>query len=112
MTDFSPVSLAGYGLKDHSEVPIDLNRKDGDCVLKTYKSLFSMRNPDTIETIRYNDKVYVVTANEGNAYSFGDWDEEFRADRIFRVRPCVCWSVSRSRYEMHLTSCFRGMNSS
>lgn len=58
-------SLVGYGLIDNGEVSIDINSNDKTCNLKTYSKLFSMRNPDTITTMRYNGKLYVLTANEG-----------------------------------------------
>ena len=63
----TPLSVASYGIKDHSKIPIDL-LEDGKCVLKTYESLFAMRNPDIISTIRYNGKTYVVTSNEGQYF--------------------------------------------
>ena len=85
MTDFRPVAVAGYGLKDHSVVPIDI-KEDGECTLKTYGSLFSMRNPDTIQSLRYNGKYYVFTANEGGGKGYGDWEEELKSNKLFKVR--------------------------
>lgn len=55
------LSVASYGLKDHSRVPIDINSKDGTCALRTYESLFALLNPDAISTLRYNGHTYVVS---------------------------------------------------
>ena len=85
MTDLRPVAVAGYGLKDHSVVPVDINDKDEKCNLRKYPSLFAMRNPDTIQTLQYNDKFYVITANEGGGKEYGDWAEEERSDKLFKV---------------------------
>ena len=84
MTDYRPVAVAGYGLKDHSVVPVDI-QEDGECNLKTYGSLFSLRNPDAIQSIRYNGKHYVFTANEGGGKGYGDWEEELWTSNLFKV---------------------------
>ena len=68
-------AAASYGLRDHSVVPVDINDEDGKCILKTYKDLFALRSPDTISTIKYNDRKYAIVANEGDYKSFG---EEFK----------------------------------
>ena len=85
MTDLRPVAVAGYGLLDHSVVPIDVNEDDEACNLRTYGSLFSMRNPDTIQGIRFSNGLhYVVTANEGGGKDYGDWSEDEKAHKIFK----------------------------
>jgi hypothetical protein len=50
MTDLTADAVAGYGLTDHSVVPVDIN--DIECRLKRYPSLFVRRNPDTIQTFK------------------------------------------------------------
>jgi hypothetical protein len=45
MTNLTAVAVMGYGLKDHSVVPIQ-------CRLKRCPSLFAMRNLDTIQTLK------------------------------------------------------------
>ena len=77
-------AVVSYGVKDHSIVPIDLNKNDKDCNLKTYKHLFSMRNPDTIATLAYNDKHYVITANEGDVREFNEFEDKVKAKEIFK----------------------------
>lgn len=64
---------------------IDINDKDRICSLKLYPGLFAMRNPDTIKSIKYNDKYYVITANEGGGKEYGDWEEEFKSNKLFVV---------------------------
>jgi len=80
------LALAGYGLKDHATVPIDINSKDKACNLKTYPNLFSMRNPDSAKTFRYNGKNYLVTANEGGNKVYGDWEDEIKGKDVFAAQ--------------------------
>ncbi|CAJ1963749.1 unnamed protein product [Cylindrotheca closterium] len=84
MTDLSPVAVAGYGMKDHSFIPVDINANDGDCNLKTYPSLFAMRNPDQIASLKYNDKHYVITANEDGGKEYEDWEEAIKSNDLFQ----------------------------
>ena len=86
MTDFTAIAVVGYGLKDFGEIPIDVNENDKACNLKTHPSLFGMRNPDTIATVKYGEKYYVVTANEGGGKEYGDWEEETKGKKLFKVR--------------------------
>jgi hypothetical protein len=90
MTDLTAVAVAGYGLKDHSVVPVDINDNDMECRLKRYPSLFAMRNPDTIQTLKYNDKHYVITANEGSPKDYMDWSEDINSDDLFDV--CIVYT--------------------
>uniref|UniRef100_A0A6U2Y7X6 Alkaline phosphatase n=1 Tax=Entomoneis paludosa TaxID=265537 RepID=A0A6U2Y7X6_9STRA len=82
VTSGKPLSVASYGLKDHSRIPVDI-LEDGTCDLRTYDSLFAMRNPDTISTIRYNDKTYVVTSNEGDYKKYEGFSERYKAKDLF-----------------------------
>lgn len=85
MTDFSPVSVAGYGLIDHNVVPLDLEA-DGRCSLRTYKSVFAMRNPDTVRAVLYNGKSYIITSNEDGGMDFGSLEESISSYDLFKVR--------------------------
>ena len=76
-------ALVGFGLKDHGVIPIDVNQNDFQCDLKTYPNLFSMRNPEGMQTLNYNGRRYVVTANEGNYGDYEGWDDNQSADDIF-----------------------------
>jgi len=86
VTNNKATSLVGYGLIDNGAVPIDINGDDGTCDLKTYPKLFSMRNPDVITTLKYNHKVYVLTANEGDVGEYGDFEDGITANEFFTVR--------------------------
>ena len=82
------LALAGYGLKDHSSIPIDIDSSDKDCNLKTYANLFALRNPDSIRTLRYNGKQYLLTANEGDDKEFQGFTDNLEASTLFVVRCC------------------------
>ena len=84
-TDSSILDVAGYGLKDHSTVPLDLNPSDKKCNLRTYENLFSMRNPDGFVTFEYNNQVYVLTANEGDDFEYRGFEFFRSVDEIFQV---------------------------
>lgn len=85
VTENRVVGVVSYGLKDHSVIPVDINDKDGECNLKTYSDLFALREPDGISTIKYNDRTYVIIANEGDAKSFGEeFEDEYRAKKLFK----------------------------
>ena len=60
------------------------NSGDKACNLKTYENLFSMRNPDTIETLRYDGKLYLQTANEGDNKEYLGWEDEIKAQKLFK----------------------------
>jgi hypothetical protein len=81
-----PLAVASYGLKDHSKVPVDINADDNTCNRRTYDSLFAMRNPDTISTVRYNGKIYVITANEGDNKDYDAFTDRHKAKDLFDVR--------------------------
>ena len=85
-TTATATALVSYGVKDHSIVPVDINNSDKTCNLKTYQDLFAMRNPDTIATLRFNDKQYVVTANEGDSRKFEGFADKNKANTLFTVR--------------------------
>jgi hypothetical protein len=78
------LALAGYGLKDHSIVPIDLNSNDKQCNLQTYPNLFSLRNPDGVTTLRYGNKVYLLTANKGDHKEYGEWEDAKKPIKCLR----------------------------
>jgi DNA-binding beta-propeller fold protein YncE len=80
-----PLSLAGYGLKDHGEIPVDINAKDKRCNGVTYAHLFSMGNPDTVRVVRYNGKRYLLTANEGDNKEYMGFSDQIAAADVFQV---------------------------
>lgn len=79
------LALAGYGLKDHGEIPVDINSNDKKCNLQTYPNLFAMRNPDSITTLRYNGRQYLLVANEGDDADFEEYEDAIEATDLFLV---------------------------
>ena len=84
-TEAKILDAVGYGLKDHSQVPIDLNPDDNKCDLRTYDHVFSMRNPDGITTMRYNGRLYVLTGNEGDDFEYRGFEFISEAQDVFNV---------------------------
>ena len=90
VTENRVMAAASYGLKDHAVVPVDINSSDKQCVLQTYKDLFALRSPDGITTIKYNDIMYVVIANEGDFKAYGEtFEDSFEAQTLFKVRTQI-----------------------
>ncbi len=65
-------SLKAYGFKDHAILGngFDGNNKDGEVNIKSEPAL-GMYMPDSIASMTYNGKNYLITANEGDDRS--DW---------------------------------------
>jgi hypothetical protein len=85
VTTNSATALVGYGLKDHGITPVDINSHDKLCNLTTYQNLFALRMPDSIRTLRYNGKLYLLTANEGSKTDFGPFSDRVDATELFLV---------------------------
>jgi len=68
------ISLNAFGFKDHliTGNGFDGNNKDGAVHIKN-ESAFGMYMPDSIASITYNGKTYLITANEGDDRA--DWIE-------------------------------------
>jgi len=95
-------AVASYGLKDHSKIPLDI-QKDGDCLLKTYHNLFALRNPDSIATVKCNDKIYVLTANEGQEKNYEGYNEIYKAQELFNVSSQHPWANGSIKGYTHFT---------
>lgn len=91
------LDVAGYGLKDHAEVPLDINPQDKTCDLRTYDHVFSMRNPDGITTLRYNGKIYVFTGNEGDDFEYRGFEFLRETKDVFDVS---CYWISCPGFEI------------
>lgn len=83
------------GAKDHSLAgnELDVSNKDGGINITTWP-IMGMYMPDAIATYSINDKTYLVTANEGDAREWGDFNEELNYKDI---------EVDPSKY--HATAC-------
>lgn len=78
VTDIKPL-----GVKDHSVAgnELDVSNKDGAINITTWPIL-GMYMPDAIAYYSVNGKDYIVTANEGDAREWGDFNEEVGFDDI------------------------------
>lgn len=70
-------AIKPLGAKDHSRVgnELDVSNKDGGINITTWP-IMGMYMPDSIATYTVGDKTYLVTANEGDAREWGDFNEE------------------------------------
>lgn len=64
------VKIIGLGFKDWSQLNIDASDKDGGINFKKYENLYGMYQPDTIASYNWDNKDYIVTANEGDGREY------------------------------------------
>lgn len=76
-------SVVALGFKDHSkeENAIDIE-EEGITMLKTYKGLYGMYQPDSIASYKIGSKTYLVTANEGDGREYGDYANETKISKL------------------------------
>ncbi len=69
--------IKALGAKDHSQVgnELDVSDKDDAINIMTWP-IMGMYMPDSIATYSIGNKTYLVTANEGDAREWGDFEEE------------------------------------
>eukprot|EP00192_Tetraselmis_astigmatica_P008053 CAMPEP_0117669582 /NCGR_PEP_ID=MMETSP0804-20121206/12217_1 /TAXON_ID=1074897 /ORGANISM="Tetraselmis astigmatica, Strain CCMP880" /LENGTH=671 /DNA_ID=CAMNT_0005477665 /DNA_START=40 /DNA_END=2052 /DNA_ORIENTATION=+ len=92
-------AIAPLGLKRWKKLTIDASDKDdGVNMVKGYK-IFGAYQPDTIKTFFVDGKTYLVTANEGDAKEYDNWEEEARGEDIAEkclaceAEPCCVFSA-------------------
>ena len=66
------------GSKDWGAVPLDPSDKDGAIDLRTFPGLRGLYQPDSIAAYTVRGRTYLVTANEGDAREWGDYEEGAR----------------------------------
>ncbi len=73
------------GVKDHSVAGLGLDPSDRDpeedastIDIRTYEGLYGMYMPDAIDSYTVGGQTYLVTANEGDAREWGDYEEPVR----------------------------------
>lgn len=71
--------IVGLGFKDHSRPGngLDASNRDGGINIRSWPVL-GMYQPDAITAYRTRGKVYIVTANEGDARDYDGFSEETR----------------------------------
>lgn len=70
-------AIKALGAKDHAKAgnELDVSNKDEGINITTWP-IMGMYMPDAIATYSIKDKTYLVTANEGDAREWGDFNEE------------------------------------
>lgn len=77
-------SISGYGLKPWtSGTGIDI-LDDGGCdQFVTNPALYSLRSPDGFDVVTIDGTTYILTADEGSDFDFGDYEEKTSAGDLF-----------------------------
>lgn len=70
-------NISSVGFEDYSKVAVDL-KDDGEYKAETYENLVGARLPDAISIYEANGKIFVLTANEGDAREWGDYCNEIK----------------------------------
>ena len=65
----------GLGLKSWAATKID-TVKDGECILETKPGFATMRMPDSISAFTLDGKDYLLFAEEGDDYTYGDFEDK------------------------------------
>ncbi|EMR00544.1 choice-of-anchor I family protein [Paeniglutamicibacter gangotriensis] len=73
-------AIRSLGFKDHSQAGngLDASDKDGKIDIRTFEGLKGTYMPDGINAYTSGSTTYLVTANEGDAREFGDYEEGAR----------------------------------
>lgn len=71
-------TVRALGTQDHAVVPLDPSDRDGGFAPRTYAGLRGLYQPDAIASYEADGVTYLVTANEGDAREWGDYDEPAR----------------------------------
>ncbi len=84
------LSVVPLGFKDHSKAQNSIDiEEEGKILMKTYKNLYGMYQPDTIDSYRAGYKTYLVTANEGDGREYGDYENETKIKKLDLVDELV-----------------------
>lgn len=82
-------SLVALGFKDHSKVENSIDiEEEGKILLKPYKNLYGMYQPDSIASYKVNGKTFVVTANEGDGREYGKYENESKISKL-KLSPAL-----------------------
>jgi hypothetical protein len=78
------VAVDGYGLKSWTEGEgIDIVDDEGCAQSITHPLLYSLRSPDGIASVEIDGMLYVLTAEEGSDFEYGDFEEKTDAGDFF-----------------------------
>jgi len=72
-----------FGFKDHSleKNALDIE-EEGKILIKAYKNLYGMYQPDSIASYIVNNKTYIVSANEGDGREYGKYTNETKISKL------------------------------
>ena len=87
------MSIDGFGLKSFgsSSDGVDIV-KDGECKLVKNDCLYLAKNPDAIATVLYDGVDYILTADEGSDFGFGDFEEMRDSTELFGAGATFLYS--------------------
>lgn len=75
--------ITGLGYKNHGTVGNELDASDRDNGINIRSwPVWGMYQPDSIASYQFNNKNYIVTANEGDARAYSGFSEEIRVKDI------------------------------
>jgi hypothetical protein len=77
------IDIVGLGFKDHSEAKnaLDASNKDSAIRIKQWP-VYGMYQPDSIASYTVGNRVYLVTANEGDSRDYSGFSEETRVKDV------------------------------
>jgi len=78
MATYEFVSIRGLGFVDHSLPGNEIALHTGSQITIQNENVFGVRMPDGIATININGVQYILTANEGDAREWGDFEDTHR----------------------------------
>lgn len=75
--------IVAFGFKNHSleENALDIE-EEGKILIKAYKNLYGMYQPDSIASYIVNNKTYIVSANEGDGREYGKYTNETKISKL------------------------------
>merc|ERR1719198_2356645 len=76
----------GLGLKSWAATKID-TVKDGECILATKPGFATMRMPDSIAAFTLDGKDYLLFAEEGDDYTYGDFEDKQKFKDVIKNAP-------------------------
>ncbi|MCP2635807.1 bifunctional metallophosphatase/5'-nucleotidase [Microbacterium sp. HD4P20] len=79
VTDVWSLGFKGHGLAQNALDPSD---KDGGFSLRTFEALKGIYMPDAISSYTAGGQTYLVTANEGDAREWGEYEEPARVKNL------------------------------
>ncbi|MGZ9899971.1 choice-of-anchor I family protein [Shewanella gaetbuli] len=74
-----PLGLKDFGLAENA---LDASDKDDMINLQAYEGVYGLYQPDSIASYEWNNRSFIVSANEGDARDYDGFSEEVRAEDL------------------------------